>query len=110
MSEPVAAPDPTFDSSEVSVAWMLGADSLPSHVDPDHPALVWEDETRTYAELRARALALAWSLREKGAQPGDRIGAHLLNRGETFELYFACAYAGLTFVPISWRLGSRRSG
>jgi fatty-acyl-CoA synthase len=101
---------PTFDSSEVSVAWLLGADSLPSHVDPDHPALVWEDEVRTYRELRTRALALARSLREHGAMPGDVVGAHLLNRGETFELYFACAYAGLTFVPVSWRLGSRELG
>jgi fatty-acyl-CoA synthase len=110
MSEATAAPNPTFDSSEVSVAWLLGADSLPSHVDPDHPALKWESETRTYAELRSRALALARSLREKGAMPGDRVGAHLLNRGETFELYFACAYAGLTFVPVSWRLGPREIG
>ena len=89
---------------------MLGADSLPSHVDSDHPALMWEDELRTYGELRTRALALARSLREQGAMPGDVVGAHLLNRGETFELYFACAYAGLTFVPISWRLASRELG
>jgi acyl-CoA synthetase (AMP-forming)/AMP-acid ligase II len=105
-----AGPNPTFASSEVSVAWLLGADSLPGHIDPGHPALVWESQTRTYAELRGRALALARSLREKGAVPGDRIGAHLLNRGETFELYFACAYAGLTFVPVSWRLGPREIG
>jgi fatty-acyl-CoA synthase len=107
MSDTAAAPNPSFGSSEVSVAWMLGADSLPSHVDPDHTALIWESETRTYAELRTRALALARSLRKRGAQPGDTVAAHLLNRGETFELYFACAYAGLTFVPVSWRLASR---
>lgn len=101
---------PSFASSEVSVAWMLGADSLPSHVDPDHLALVWESETRTYRELRARALSLAGSLRSMGATPGDRVAAHLLNRGETFELYFACAYAGLTFVPVSWRLAPRELG
>ena len=57
-----------------------------------------------------RALALAGSLRERGAMPGDVVGAHLLNRGETFELYFACAYAGLTFVPVSWRLAPRELG
>jgi fatty-acyl-CoA synthase len=107
MSDHPAPPHPTFASAEVSVAWMLGADSLPGHVDPEHPALVWWDQTRTYAQLRTRALALAGALRAKGAVPGDRIGAHLPNRGETFELYFACAYAGLTFVPISWRLGPR---
>lgn len=110
MTQSAASPNPTFDSSAVSVAWMLGADSLPSHVDPDHQALVWESEVRTYAELRSRALALARALREKGAVPGDVVAAHLLNRGETFELYFACAYAGLTFVPVSWRLTSREIG
>jgi acyl-CoA synthetase (AMP-forming)/AMP-acid ligase II len=110
MSERAVPPSPTFGSSEVSVAWLLGADSLPSHVNPEHPALIWESQTRTYAELRARALALARSLRDKGALPGDRVAAQLLNRGETFELYFACAYAGLTFVPVSWRLGPRELG
>ncbi len=110
MSDPAVLPSPTFDSSEVSVAWLLGADSLPGHVDPDHAALIWGSETRTYAELRTRSLALAGSLRERGAMPGDVVGAHLLNRGETFELYFACAYAGLTFVPVSWRLGQRELG
>jgi fatty-acyl-CoA synthase len=107
VSAPAAAINATFASSDVSVAWMLGADSLPGHVDPDHPALIWGSETRTYAELRRRSMALARSLRETGAMPGDRIAGHLLNRGETFELYFACAYAGLTFVSVSWRLTSR---
>jgi fatty-acyl-CoA synthase len=107
MSEPTVPPNPTFASGEVSVAWMLGADSLPSHVDPEQAALEWDDQVRTYAQLRSRSLALAGALRTKGAVAGDRVGAHLLNRGETFELYFACAYAGLTLVPISWRLGPR---
>lgn len=97
-------PNPIFESSQCSVAWILGADALPGHIDPGSEALKWGSEVRTYAELRSRALSLARALRERGAQPGDRIAAHLLNRGETFELYFACAYAGLTFVPISWRL------
>jgi len=107
MSDAAVSSSTTFASSEVSVAWMLGADSLPGHVDPEHPALIWGSEERTYGQLRSRALALAAALRAKGAVPGDRIGAHLLNRGETFELYFACAYAGLTLVPVSWRLTSR---
>jgi fatty-acyl-CoA synthase len=97
----------SFESAEASVAWMLGAGALPSHIQPDRLALAWESHTRTYAELRTRALALARSLREMGAHPGDRVGAHLLNRGETFELYFACAYAGLTFTPLNWRMAAR---
>jgi fatty-acyl-CoA synthase len=73
---------------------------------PDSLALVWENGSRTYGQLRQRALRLAAALREMGLQTGDRVGTLLFNRGEIFELYFACAYAGLTFVPVSFRLTS----
>ena len=99
-----------FESAAPSVAWILGADSLPGHIDPGHTALKWGTTTRTYAELRARSLALAGALRARGLERGDRVVAHVLNRGETFELYFACAYAGLTFVPINWRLTPHEIG
>lgn len=95
---------PTFASSDGSVAWILGADALPGHVEEDRVALRWGGETRTYAQLRGRVLSLARALRELGLERGDRVGGHLLNRGESFELYFACAYAGLTFVPLNFRL------
>jgi fatty-acyl-CoA synthase len=105
-----AATPPTFISAEPSTAWILGAEALPGHVDPQNAALRWGTTTRTYAELRQRALSLAGALRRRGLQRGDRVVAHLLNRGETFELYFACAYAGLTFVPINWRLTPHEIG
>ncbi|AZO07906.1 long-chain fatty acid--CoA ligase [Mesorhizobium sp. M3A.F.Ca.ET.080.04.2.1] len=73
---------------------------------PDKLALLWEHGSRTYAQLRQRALRLASALREMGLETGDRVASLLFNRGETFELYFACAYAGLTFVPVSFRLTS----
>ena len=73
---------------------------------PDKVALVWENGSRTYAQLRERALRLAAGLRGMGLQTGDRVATLLFNRGETFELYFACAYAGLTFVPVCFRLTS----
>jgi acyl-CoA synthetase (AMP-forming)/AMP-acid ligase II len=98
---------PSFAESGASVAWILGADALPHHVDPDKAALRWGDHVRTYAELRARSLSLARALRKAGLKPGDRVAAHFLNRGETFELYFACAYAGLTLVPVNFRLVAR---
>lgn len=96
---------PSFSSAACSVAWILGADALPEHVDPDSIAVRWADEVRTYGDLRRRSLALARSLREDfGLERGDRVGAHFFNRGETFELYFACAYAGLTLVPVNFRM------
>ncbi|WP_024927678.1 MULTISPECIES: class I adenylate-forming enzyme family protein [unclassified Mesorhizobium] len=73
---------------------------------PEKLALVWEHGSRTYGQLRGRALRLAAALRDIGLQTGDRVATLLFNRGETFELYFACAYAGLIFVPVSFRLTS----
>lgn len=73
---------------------------------PDKVALLWEHGSLTYRELRDRARRLAGALRGMGLQPGDRVATLLYNRGETFQLYFACAFAGLTLVPVSFRLTS----
>lgn len=94
----------TFASHRPSVAWLLGAHGLPTALSADVPALVWETGSRTYGELRERSLSLARSFLERGLAPGDTVACHLLNRGETFEVYFACAFAGLTMVPVSFRL------
>lgn len=67
-------------------------------------AIRWANSAWTYRGLRDRALRLATTLRASGLVTGDRVAAHLLNRGEIFELYFACAYAGLTLVPVNFRL------
>ena len=104
MADPAA--HPAFRYGQPSVAWLLGAAGLPAAVDPDTSAIRWAGSGLTYRELRDRALRLAGSLRASGLVVGDRVAAHLLNRGEFFELYFACAYAGLTFVPVSFRLTS----
>ena len=103
----IAAAHSKFLEVSTSVARILGAEALPGHVAAEQTALVWDGHTRTYAELRDRALRLATALRARGLDTGDRVAAHLLNRGEIFEVYFACAYAGLTLVPISWRLMAR---
>jgi acyl-CoA synthetase (AMP-forming)/AMP-acid ligase II len=93
----------TFATGAPSVAWLLGAQSLPAHIDSDAPAVRWADRFLTYGELKDRALRLAGAIRASGVQPGDRIATYLLNRGEIFDLYFAGAYAGVTVVPISFR-------
>ncbi|GAC1046150.1 class I adenylate-forming enzyme family protein [Sinorhizobium sp. 22678] len=71
---------------------------------PEKLALVWEHGALTYGQLRSRALKLAGAFRAAGLQTGDRVASMLYNRGEIFELYFACAFAGLVFVPVSFRL------
>lgn len=93
-----------------NVRWILGDNALPGHVNPDDFAVRWTNGERTYAQLRQRALTLAEGLRAAGAQPGDRVAVHLFNRGEIFDIYFACAFAGLTMVPINFRLSPREIG
>lgn len=92
-----------FAAPATSVAWLLGGYGLPQTADPTASALVWEGGSRTYAELRSDALALATAFRDRGLRRGDRVACHLFNRGETFEIYFACAFAGLTLVPANFR-------
>ena len=86
------------------IASILGSFSPQAKHSPDKPALVCEHGSRSYGELRDRSMRLAAALRGMGLANGDRMATLLFNRGETFELYFACAYAGLTLVPVSFRL------
>ena len=74
---------------------------------PDAVALRHHDtgETRTWAEFEARVAQLAYALRHKlGLSPGDRIAN--LSDGDIrhFELLYACARAGLVWVPLNFRL------
>lgn len=93
-----------FSSPEVSVAWLLGGETLPASVDPDQDAVVWDGGRLTYRELKQSALSLARSFADLGLEAGDVVLSHLHNRGEILQIYFACAYAGMTFVPGSFRL------
>lgn len=97
----------TRPASAVSAASILGWHGLPGGVRADAPALTWGTHHRTYGQLRARAQSLAHAFHVAGARPGDRVLVHLPNRGEIFEVYFACAYAGLTVVPTNFRFRSR---
>jgi 2-furoate---CoA ligase len=55
----------------------------------------------SYAELRLRAARIAGGL---GLLPGERLAVVLDNRLETALLYWAAQWAGVVFVPLSWRL------
>lgn len=93
-----------FNTLGWTVSSILGDFGPMADHKADKLALIWENGTRTYGALRDRALRLAAALRARGLQTGDRVATVLFNRGEIFELYFACAYAGLVLVPMNFRL------
>ena len=103
-----------LNKTDSTLGWTVSSilgDSGPQALhDPKKLALVWENGTLTYEQLRIRSLRLAGALQAMGLQPGDRVASLLFNRGEIFELYFACAYAGLVFVPVSFRLTASEVG
>jgi fatty-acyl-CoA synthase len=58
----------------------------------------------TYAELDARAAALARWLAGRGVGPGDRVAFLAPNTPELFEALFACAKLRAILVPLNHRL------
>jgi long-chain acyl-CoA synthetase len=64
-------------------------------------ALVAAERTFTYADLRARVLALAAELGRRGVRPGDRVGVMLRNSPEFVIAYWAIVSAGAVAVPLN---------
>lgn len=73
---------------------------------PDRPALVDGDVRLTYRELGARVNRLANALLALGLEPGDRVAILDWNSHRYAEAYYACAVAGLTFLPLNSRLAA----
>jgi fatty-acyl-CoA synthase len=59
--------------------------------------------TIDYATLAARATQLAGALRAAGYGPGHRLATVSGNSTDHVVAFFACALAGIAFVPLSWR-------
>ena len=71
---------------------------------PHADALVSETTRLTYAELRERAARIAEGLSGRGVASRNRVGCVLANEPEMVELYWACQWLGVGFVPLSHRL------
>ncbi len=70
----------------------------------DELALADDTGTRTWAEFDERVNRLIHSFRNAGIGPGDTIAVVSGNCNEWFETAFACANAGIVFVPVNWHL------
>jgi len=75
---------------------------------PDRPALlVGTQPWLTYAQLGARAAALAAYLRQQGIGPGDRVALYAANVREYLEALHAVYWAGAVTVPVNYKLHAR---
>jgi len=84
------------------------ADVLREHARarPAHPAIIFRDHVTSYAELDARANGVANGLLSlQLARPG-RVAILAKNSCAFFELLFGIMRAGLTVLPINWRLAT----
>jgi fatty-acyl-CoA synthase len=75
-----------------------------AELSPDRIALETLDgDSRTYAQLEARARSCAGLLAALGVGAGDRVAVLCRNRTEFFDLIFACAKRGAVLAPLNWR-------
>ena len=58
--------------------------------NPDRPATIYRDRTRTVAESVDRIARLAGALTGLGVQRGDRVGILALNSDRYQEYFHAC--------------------
>lgn len=68
---------------------------------PEHPALVFEDKTISYAELMKSINRLANALVKAGVKRGDRVVTLLGNRPELVAGYFATVRIGAIAVTLN---------
>ncbi len=80
-----------------------------SELQPDKPAILFEDKTISYWELHRRANRTAVWLQSSGIEKGDRVAVLLENCPEFIELYLACSRLGAIFVPLNFRLAPNRN-
>jgi long-chain acyl-CoA synthetase len=73
---------------------------------PTKIALICEEKSYTYGELRELTLLLAASLLERGIRPGDRVAFLLSNQLPIVLCYYACFQIGAIAVPLNIRFES----
>lgn len=79
-------------------------------LEPDAPALTFEETTWTYADLQARVARLAAVLRSHGIGPGDRVGTLAGNHPDILATMFAVSTLGAVLVPLNLRLAPQELG
>ena len=71
---------------------------------PERTALAANGTRSTFRELHARVERIAAALTKHGFKAGDRLAILLPNEPDYIELVYACAWLGITAVPLNTRL------
>jgi acyl-CoA ligase (AMP-forming) (exosortase A-associated) len=79
-----------------------------AQVAPDSCALLFKDQSFSYAQLKNEVRAVASALLSLELGPGERIGVYLPKQPETVFSLFGAAAAGACFVPINPLLKPRQ--
>ncbi len=74
-----------------------------AHAYPDHPAVTFEGETKSWARVFKRCCGVAAALEALGLKPGDRLAYLGFNSDTLFECYFAPSMAGIETVVMNFR-------
>ncbi|MBW8480960.1 non-ribosomal peptide synthetase [Actinomadura parmotrematis] len=111
--EPLAGADALLPAERDAItgAWNATARDVPAGTltdrleaqaaaTPDAVAVLFEDATLTYAELHARADALAAELRARGAGPGAIVGVALPRSLDLMVALVAVLKAGAAYLPL----------
>ncbi|MEJ2040110.1 MAG: AMP-binding protein, partial [Desulfosarcinaceae bacterium] len=68
---------------------------------PDNEAIVFEGRRFTYRQLNLAVDIVAYSLRDLGVRPGDRMALYCENRPEWVMLYYGIIRLGAAVVCVS---------
>ena len=79
-----------------------------AQVTPDAPALLFKEQSFSYAQLQNQVEEVAIALLALGIGPGERVAVYLPKQPETVLSLFGAAAAGACFVPINPLLKPRQ--
>jgi len=77
--------------------------NITESICPDRKALIFDNNSATYSELKSEIYCLANSLRDLGINNGDRIFYFHTNTDKWIHITFACSLIGAVMVPINYR-------
>lgn len=73
---------------------------------PDKPAIIMEDETRTYREIYEHGRKIAGHLERSGIKKGDPVAIISNNHVDYVETVLGCVMAGAIVVKLNWRFAA----